>query len=346
MTQAMELREELETLAASAGFARFGVARAGRLDPEGEYLAEWLGAGMHGDMSWMERTREVRSDVRHEGMLPGAASVIVLVTPYAREGGPVGPRPGRIARYARGRDYHTVLRKRLKRLVNRLRQRGHAARASVDSLPVFERAWAERSGVGFVGKNCCVIVPGLGSHVFLSTVVTSAELPADEPMKPRCGECRLCLDSCPTEAFVAPKRLDSRRCISYQTIENKGSIPPELRTGMGEWLFGCDACQDCCPFNRGQLPDPEATAPFEAKARWDQLDLTDVLQFDDARFEAATEASPLRRAGRANLARNAAIVLGNRGDKRHLPVLRRVADSDPSSHAREAAVWALDRIES
>ncbi|MGD8860717.1 MAG: tRNA epoxyqueuosine(34) reductase QueG [Myxococcales bacterium] len=340
-----DLKERLAALASELGFARFGVARAEPLGIEAERLSKWLARGFHGTMHYMERTAAVRCDPTHEGMLASARSVIVLVAPYLRGEPQRGPDPGRVARYAQGRDYHNVLHRKLKRLTRTLREAGYAARASVDSLPVMERAWAERAGVGFVGKNSCLIVPGLGSHLFLSAVVTSAELPADVPMKPRCGDCTLCLERCPTAAFVGPRELDARRCISYLTIENRGLAEPALREAMGDWLFGCDDCQDVCPFNR-TAPAPDVqTGQFAYRGRFDGVGAEHLLRMDEAAHLQLATGSPLRRPGRAGLARNAAVVLGNRGDRRALPVLREAAERDPSEVVREAAHWALGRIE-
>ncbi|MFW6050412.1 MAG: tRNA epoxyqueuosine(34) reductase QueG [Myxococcota bacterium] len=342
---ANELTREVKGLAQRLGFARAGVARAEPLVPERDRLRAWVAEGRHGEMGWMADTVEVRGDPSHAGMLPGARSVLVLVAPYARPAeGPVGPEPGRVARYARGRDYHNVLGKRARKLARRLREHGHAARASVDSLPVLERAWAQRAGVGFVGKNCCLIVPGLGSHVFLACVVTTAELVADAPMKERCGTCRLCLEACPTEAFTEPRRMDARRCISYLTIERRGEVPEDLRARTGEWLFGCDVCQDVCPYNRTAPEAPETTAPFAPHPRLADTTAADLLRMDDDAFEAWSHGTPLRRPGREGMARNAATVLGNVGGRRHLPVLREAAEHDPSPVVRRTAAWAMARI--
>jgi epoxyqueuosine reductase len=349
------LSARVKALASELGFARVGIARAEPLLPEATRLNAWLDAGHHGSMQYMQRTAAVRADPSHPGMLQGARSVVVLVAPYAGGATPVaGTTLGRVASYAQGRDYHDVLHERLRPIRRLLREAGHEARAAVDSMPVFERAWAQRSGVGFIGKNCCLIVPGIGSHVFLAAVVTSAELCADEPMRERCGECRLCLDVCPTKAFVGPRRLDARRCISYLTIEHRGAIDPALRTDMGDWVFGCDACQDVCPFNRASQAAHrhESTRAFAraaaaggaAAADASVLDAEVLLALDEPAFVSLTRGSPLRRAKREGLARNAAIVLGNRGTGRSLPVLQRAAESDPSTVVREAAGWAIERI--
>jgi epoxyqueuosine reductase len=225
-----------------------------------------------------------------------------------------------------------------------LREAGHTARAGVDLLPIYERAWAQRAGVGFIGKNCCLIVPGLGSHLFLTTLVTSAELPADSPIKERCGECTACLSACPTRAFAGPRELDARRCISYLTIEQRGSVPEPLRAGVGDWLFGCDACQDVCPYNQAPGSMQGASA-FAASERWQTRDASELLSLDQAAYEQYVEGSALKRAGRTGLARNAALVLGNAGGRRHLPVLREAALTHESDVVREMAGWAVKRIE-
>ncbi len=327
------------------GFARFGVARAEPLSKEEPYFRAFLARGRHGAMGYLETTADVRVDPTHQGMLPNASSVIVLVTPYARNEAVKGPAPGKVARYAQGRDYHNVLHKRANKLAELLRGEGHSARAAVDTLPLLERAWAQRAGVGFIGKNCCLIVPGMGSHVLLSAVVTSAALESDAPMRERCGACTLCLARCPTQAFVGPREMDARRCISYLTIEQRGPIPQELRRGLEDWVFGCDACQDVCPFNATSKPEPATTAPFEAHARWQEHACEDLLQMDEASFGVYALGSPIKRPGRIGMARNAAIVLGNRGTKRHLPILAQTAAQHDSELVREAASWALNEIE-
>ncbi len=338
------LRERLLDRAHELGFARAGVARVTPLEREGEALRRWIAEGHHASMRWMADTVDVRIDPTHAGMLPGARSVLVLATPYARTDGPAGPAPGVVARYARGRDYHNVLGKRARKLAVMLREEGHNARVSVDSVPVLERAWAQRAGVGFIGKNCCLIVPGLGSHVLLATVVTDAELEPDAPMPERCGSCRLCLDACPTDAFIGVRELDSARCISYLTIEQRGPIDEPLRTGMGTHIFGCDDCQDICPFNRTSPPPPEATEPFAPDPRL-AIEAAELLAMDDARFGEWALGSPLKRPGREGMARNAAIVLGNTKERKHLPVLREAARAHDSEIVREAASWAIERIE-
>lgn len=338
------LLEKVRSRALELGFVRVGVAHAEPFGVEAERLKAWLSAGRHGTMDWMERTAEVRSDVTHIAMLRSAKSVVVLATPYARPAAAVGPVPGRIARYARGRDYHTVLYRRARKVADVLRAEGHIARVSVDSMPVFERAWAERAGIGFIGKNACLIIPGVGSHVFLTAIVTSVALPASERMPERCGHCTLCLDGCPTQALVAARELDARKCISYLTIESEEGVPKETRPKLDDWVFGCDVCQDVCPFNKTAVPEDTATRAF-ADERWTDMTAERVLRMSEDEFRAFAEASPIKRAGHRGFARNVLYSLGNRGTRVHLPVLRDVIASADSDVVRDAAAWALEEIE-
>jgi len=340
-TADLDLAQRIRELAKSVGFARVGFAKAEPLEADAERLNDWLARGYHGSMEYLARSADVRADPTHPNMVPGARSVIVVAAPYG-SAPPHQHEPGRVARYAQSRDYHSILYTRVRNITRLLRNEGHLARASVDTLPILERAWAARAGLGFIGKNCMLIVPGLGSYVLLAAVVTSAELPPDEPMRERCGQCTLCLDACPTRAFAAPRVLDARRCIAYLTIENDGPVPEELRPQIGDWLFGCDVCQEVCPFNRSApaAPDP-ALLPT---SRLEEIAAEELLQIGEQDFEGLLTRSPLRRPGRAGLARNAAIVLGNARDKRALPVLSRAAAADASDVVKDAAKWATEAI--
>ena len=338
MTQEVELTARVKAEAAAVGFARVGIAEAGVLEEEAKHLDAWLAAGYHGQMSWMAQTASVRKDPRDPNMLESAKSVIVMAAPYVRRTGYEGPPPARIAKYAVGRDYHNVLTKKSRKVARVLQAAGFAARVAVDSKPVFERAWAERAGVGFVGKNCCLIVTGVGSHAFLACVVTTAPLSPDEPISRRCGSCTLCLDACPTRAFSAPRSLDARKCISYLTIEHRGAIPIEHRQALGSWVFGCDVCQDVCPYNQTSGVPP--LGAFEPGDRWTGIDAARLLQMTEETFTVWAEGSPVKRARYEGLVRNAALVLGNRGAEIHLPVLDDARCNHPSEVVREAAEWA------
>lgn len=327
------------------GFHRVGVAPAAPLDEDLARLRAWLDAGRHGEMHWLAEEPEARADVTHAKVLPGARSVVVCALAYHRgdERSPLAD--GEIARYARGRDYHNFLRKRLRKLAAWMRATfGAQAAPLVDTSPILERAWAQRAGVGFVGKNGMVIAPGLGSYVLLGEVVTDLALAPDAPMTERCGACTRCLDGCPTRAFAAPWVLDARRCVSYLTIELRGEIPHALREGIGDRVLGCDVCQEVCPYNRTAPPPAESTRDFAHDGRWSGHDLATLLALDEEAFARLTEGSPAARPGREGLARNAAVALGNVGTRRHLPVLQRAAAEDPSPVVREAAAWAAARV--
>lgn len=354
-TEDAALKASLKAQLEALGFVRVGVAAAGRLEPEATFLREFIEKGYHGEMGWMADTEAVRADPTDARMLDQARSIVVVAAPYAdvpRGKAQMDRIPGggfdhdyRVARYAWGRDYHNVLQKRLRKAAQSLRDQGFETRVAVDSMPVFERAWAERAGVGFVGKNCCLIVPGVGSHVFLAALVTTAPLPSDAPMARRCGTCTRCLDACPTRAFEGAHQLDGTRCIAYLTIEQRGPIPEPLREGVGGWLFGCDECQDVCPFNRTDPGESVLLQAFQRDARFEDAPIERYFELDDASFREWAQGSAIKRTGAVGLARNAAVVLGNVGTRRHLPILQRVAESYPSDVVREAAVWATARIE-
>lgn len=276
-----ELTRALKARAAELGFEACRIARAEPLDEEARRLEAWLRSGMHASMAWMERHFEVRVDPGR--LLEGARSVICLLHSYYV---PVEPdrRPevGRIARYAWGEDYHEVLKEKLWALFAFLEERvpGVRGRAFVDSGPVLEKAWAVRSGLGWQGKNSNVLHPRLGSYFFLGELIVDIELAYDGPIPDHCGRCTRCIEACPTEAIVAPYVVDSRRCISYWTIEHRGEeIDPEVARRMGNWIFGCDICQEVCPWNKfaratGEarfLPRPGMTdTPLEV---WEELNL-------------------------------------------------------------------------
>jgi len=309
-----ELRERIVEKARALGFDAVGIARADEpLELDFRRYEAFVDAGMHGTMQWLASDREARRRLDGEAILPGARSVICLARRYARgpeaEAGDA-PFASLVARYARGQDYHNHLRKKLRLLAKFLRTLAPGARARplCDEEPLLERAWASRAGLGFVGKNGLVIVPGQGSYLLLGEVVTTLELPADTPMAERCGSCRACLDACPTEAFVAPFVLDARRCVSYLTIESRELPTPELEARLGTQLFGCDDCQSVCPFNRTRPAGPSATRPFAPLDRWSSTELRALLELDEAGFVALTQGSPLHRAGRTGLARNALLV--------------------------------------
>jgi epoxyqueuosine reductase len=349
----------VRAVANKLGFDAVGIARADvSLDRDIIHYRAFVGENMHGEMGWLARHGDVRERLDSEGILPGAKSVVCVARRYQRppELEAADPETARsIARYARGRDYHRFLRRRIRRLAAFVRSLGTTdrpvrARPLCDEEPVLERAWAARAGLGFVGKNGMLIVPGLGSMVLLGEVVTTLALAPGVPMTERCGACTRCLDACPTRAFAAPFVLDPRRCISYLTIEHRTAIASELRAGVGAHLFGCDDCQTVCPFNAGA----GARAPLEASAqgdpfapleRWSRVRLEELLALDEPAWLELSQGTPLKRAGRLRLARNAAIVLGNRGDRDALAALGVAAQHHPDPTVREAAAWAVARLD-
>lgn len=337
----------------------FDAARAARADValEDDFVRyeEFLAQELHGEMRFLAEPRAARRRLDGPEVLDGARSVVCVASRYqrAKEQEDAEPPLARaIARYARGRDYHNSMRRKLRQLAAFVRTLGEGVRARplLDVEPVLERAWARRAGLGFVGKNGMLIVPGLGSMVLLGEVVTTLDLLAPEegadcaspvPLHERCGSCTLCLDACPSKALVRPFVLDARRCVSYLTIELRGPVPDELREAMGEHLFGCDDCQTVCPFCASPRPLPSA-ARFAPHERWAHLTIEDLL--DPSRWAEVSEGSPLYRATPEGLARSAAIVLGNRRDPASRAALERARREHPSAVVRAAASWALSRL--
>jgi len=306
MLTGLALTRAVKDRALELGFDRVAVGPAG--PPEhGAAFERWLEAGYAGDMHYLAESRAARLDPSR--LLPGCRSVVAVALNYA----PWDDDPAwhGVARYARGRDYHRVIRPRLHALKDILREAGGGevrSRASVDTSAVLERALAARAGLGWFGKNTNLIAPGLGSYFLIGIVLTTAELVPDGVVADRCGTCRACLDACPTRAFVAPYTLDARRCVSYLTIEHRGPIDESLRAPIGDWLFGCDVCQEVCPWNRRAPParDPAFSSgvPPGPPER--------LVAMTDAEFRERFRGSPLKRARRTGLARNAALVLANR----------------------------------
>ncbi|MBX3189396.1 MAG: tRNA epoxyqueuosine(34) reductase QueG [Labilithrix sp.] len=343
-------KDDIRKEALRLGFDAVGFARADvPLDADYERYRSFLDDGKHGEMAWLAKAPEARRRLDGEHVLPGAKTVVCVARRYGRSADDEAADPElarSIARYARGRDYHNGLRKKLRKLAKLARALGGEARPLCDEEPVLERAWAARAGLGFVGKNGLLIVPGVGSLVLLGEIVTTLPLEPDAPIAERCGACTRCLDACPTNAFERPFVLDPRRCIAYLTIEHRGAIPEPLRDGIGDRLFGCDDCQTVCPFNaRSQRQAHDVDRRFEADPRWRDVSLPDLLALDDEGFVRLREGSPVGRATRAGLARNAAIVLGNKGDPRALHALARARDAHDASFVREAAAWSIGRIE-
>lgn len=337
----------IRELAHDAGFelVRFGPADPGE---HGQHFLRWLEAGRHGEMDYLAQNRDrILQPTRWR---EGVRSAINLAVDY---GGPSGQLPGggRIARYATGRDYHGWLRQRVFRLRQRLEDHGvpyGSMNGGTDAVPVLERALAVQAGIGFLAKSAMVISPLHGPYLQLAELLTGMELPADEPSTGSCGTCTACLDACPTGAITAPFEVDARRCLSYTTIEQRGFFAPELRAAQGEWVFGCDICLEVCPFtSRSQrlrttgAARPPELQPHRIVETWT---LVDVLAMDEDRYATEFTGTAMRRATRSGMRRNAAIVMGNRGDDAALPALiTALGDADPI--VRGHAAWAIGRID-
>jgi epoxyqueuosine reductase len=347
------LTERVKGLALAVGFDLVGIARA-EPGPDTERLRPWLAHGYAGEMEYLGRRVEERVDPRK--VLPAARSIVALGFVYdpGESVGEATPSAGprfRLARYAGGDDYHDVLIERVRALedgLEALAQRPVATRGYVDTGPVLERAAAARAGLGWIGKNTCLIHPSLGSYLFLAAVLTDLALEPDGPEPDHCGSCRACLDACPTDAFPAPYVLDATRCISYTTIEARGATPEPLRSGHGDWGFGCDICQEVCPWNtreRRSVPeDPHGLrARIAPRPEWRAPSLAWVLSLDEDAWRAATRRTALRRSKYRGLMRNALIVAGNSRDRGLEPLVQRHADADDALLA-EHARWALEQL--
>ncbi len=338
------LEERLKQQAHALGFELAGIAPAA--DADGfDRLRDWLQRGFAGTMDYLPRHADAR---RHpSSILPEVRSVLMVAMNYrpAQERQTLSQRHGRIARYARGSDYHHVLRERLRRLLDWLLQQRPdcLGRGVVDTAPLLERDFARRAGLGWFGKNTMLLNKRIGSYFFIGALLTNLELACDPPHRANhCGTCTACLDACPTNAFVEPGLLDARRCISYLTIEHRGEVPEELRSGLGDWLFGCDVCQEVCPWNRKAPPGAEPA--LQGSGELEELDLIEVLGLSEEAFRRRFRGTALLRTKRCGLLRNAALVLGNTADAAALPALRRALE-DPEPLVREAARWAIDNIE-
>jgi epoxyqueuosine reductase len=331
------LRKQLVNLARDHGFAeiRFTPVRAA---PNADVYDDWLAGRMHGSMDYLARNVDIRRDPRVRFAEAKTAMAMSFDHAHRRPPRPPG-RQGRVARYAWGRDYHNLVGKRLRKLRRALREQGVGSWGGIDTAPILERDWATASGLGFNGKNCMQIGVGRSSWFFLAVLFLDASVAADAPRGDHCGTCRRCLDDCPTDAFVGPRVLDARRCIAYWSIEARGLPPRELRGAFGDWVFGCDACQEVCPHNTS----PPDTAHPDLLPRHAWLDLDDIVRSEDAVLMDRFIGTPLRRPGAAGLKRNALIALANVGDDDAIPTIRG-ALSHPSPVVRGAAVWALGQL--
>ncbi len=358
LSRVTDLKAIVERAAEEAGFDLSGVAPASHA-PELDHFPEWIAAGRSGEMKYME-AKDEQGDLKRASLsrvAPWARSVVVCAInyntdhPYSTQVN--DPSRGWISRYAWSReDYHDAVLRRVRQVEAALRQAvwgGHSCppdrttRSYVDTGPIVERVFAKYAGVGWIGKNTCIINQKKGSWLFLGVILTSLELEPDLPAPDRCGTCTRCIEACPTEAILAPYQLDSNKCIAYLTIEKRGSIPEDLRAGMGRHVFGCDICQDVCPWNRKA---PAATLPeFAPRPGLVNPALAWLAEMSAEEFREAFRGSPIRRTKRSGLRRNAAIAMGNSGNRDFVPLLEKLTD-DEDELVAESARWANSRLQS
>jgi epoxyqueuosine reductase len=342
-----EIKERIREKALELGFAAAGFCSAEGVASDGENLAAYLGEGRHGDMDWLERNRERRGSP--QSLWPEAQSVVVLGFNYGPHSDPrlqTGrPERGAVSVYAQGRDYHDVVKARLKTLARWMAETFVAdVKVFVDTAPVMEKPLAARAGIGWQGKHTNLVSRAFGSWLFLGEVFTTLALPPDPPETDHCGACDLCRAACPTGALDdGPYRIEPTRCVSYLTIEHKGDIAPDLAEHLGNRIYGCDDCLSVCPWTKftevatepALLPKVELTAPL----------LADLAELDDASFRQVFSGSPIKRTGRDRFLRNVLIAIGNSGDRRLAARLRELAEGDASPLVRRAAQWAMGRLE-
>ena len=339
------LESTVKAAARALGFDAAGIARADEAWEAGARLADFVAEGRHGEMRWLEDTLARRS--APTAMWAEARSALVVAMNYGPDHNPLDTliqrEVGNISVYARGRDYHDLIKSRLKQLAGEVAAlTGADVKVFVDTAPLMEKPLAQKAGLGWQGKHTNLVSRDLGSWFFLGTVLTSAPLTPDAPEADHCGSCRACLDICPTNAFPAPYQLDARRCISYLTIEHAGPIPREFRAAMGNRIYGCDDCLAACPWNKFAAAASESALFARAELKTPGLD--ELAALDDAAFREIFSGSPVKRSGRDRFIRNVCVALGNSGNRLLAPVLQPLLE-DPSPLVRGAAIWALARLD-
>jgi epoxyqueuosine reductase len=340
------IAQRMRAMARESGFQRCGIADI-VLGEDEDHLRDWLAQGLYGSMDWMARHGDKRA--RPAELVPGTLRVISVGLDYGRNDDDeawttlANGERAYVARYALGRDYHKLMRQRLQRLAGRIADEigpfGH--RVFVDSAPVLERALARNAGLGWIGKHTCLIDKDGGSWFFLGEIYVDLPLPVDAPATAHCGTCRRCIDVCPTQAIIAPNRLDARRCISYLTIEHEGTIPEELRKPIGNRIFGCDDCQLVCPWNKFARRTDEPD--FRARNNLDRATLAELFAWNEDEFLQRTEGSAIRRSGHERWLRNIAVALGNAPTTPETVTALRSRRDDPSPIVREHVGWALEQ---
>jgi len=339
------LKTRIFDKAAELGFCAWGIARADAVPEAGERLKEWIGAGHHGEMGWMEARADQRASP--QGLWPDAKSVIALAMSYAPASDPMALAEardrGRISVYAQGADYHKVVKKALKALGRWLADEcGCQLKVFVDTAPVMEKPLSAAAGIGWQGKHSNLLSREHGSWLFLGVIYTTLELEPDRPAEPHCGSCTRCIEACPTGAIIAPNLVDARKCISYLTIEHAGPIPHEFRAAIGNRIYGCDDCLAVCPWNRF-ASEAQANKAFAPRPELAAPALADLLALDDASFRELFSGSPIKRIGVNRMIRNCLIAAGNSGDASLRPaVLSHLDSHDPV--IADAARWAIERL--
>ncbi len=341
---AASLKKQITEKAAALGFAATGFTRASLPPEKLRYLQEFLQSGQHGSMSWM--AQRVTQRAHPQALWPEALTVISLGFSYAPQGDALDnlsrKNVGNISVYARNRDYHDIIKGKLKHLAQFIATRGDGVKVFVDTAPVMEKPLAEQAGIGWQGKHTNLVSRAHGSWLFLGEIYTTLELPPDAPARDLCGSCNACQTACPTNAFPAPYKLDARRCISYLTIEHDGPIPEEFRAAIGNRIYGCDDCLAVCPWNKFAQAGREQK--LAAREDLTAPPLAELALLDDAGFRQKFSGSPIKRIGRNGFARNVAIAIGNSADQALLPVAERLAtDADPV--VAEAGRWAIAKLD-
>ena len=341
-----DLKARLVAQARSEGFAKCRITTPDAVPEIAGRLAEFVDAGYHGQMAWMAERMNWRGDPA--ALWPEARSIIMLAEPYTPETDPLEVLDrsdrGAVSVYAQGRDYHDVVKKRLKRLGRWLIEAGGGTpeiKVFVDTAPVMEKPLGQAAGLGWQGKHTNLLSRDLGNWFFLGAIFTTAALPGDAPEAQKCGSCTACLDICPTDAFPAPFQLDARRCISYLTIEHRGPVPVDLRERMGNRIYGCDDCLAICPWNK--FAQTGRDAKLSARPDLVAPDLETLVNLDDAGFRERFSGSPIKRIGRDRFVRNVLYAIGNSGLPRLIPAARGLTD-DADETVREAARWAIERL--
>ncbi len=342
----LRLKRFLIEEAKAAGFDTVAFTTPDAIPQAPERLRQYIAEGCHADMLWMEETEERRANP--SVLWPEVRSIMVLAMNYGPDTNPLAilneKDRAAISVYAQNRDYHDIIKGKLKHVASRFAARaGQDVKVFVDTAPVMEKPLAQAAGLGWQGKHTNLVSRELGSWLFLGSIFTTAEIPPDAPDHDHCGSCHACLDICPTDAFPAPYRVDARRCISYLTIENKGPIPPEFRRAIGNRIYGCDDCLSVCPWNKFA----QTTSEIKLKAREDLKAprLADLLALDDPSFRTLFSGSPVKRIGRDRFIRNVLIAAGNSADKALLPQVETLL-GDPAPVVRGAAIWALKQLAS